>query len=711
MKGAEPTPVRSRIPNACDGCKARKVKCDGRLPCGHCAARMLAGLCRYSTQRRRRQTQRRLRGGSLQSEAGGPERQDAVASLSPTPVPAPTSSTTAAAAEEETEVPREARLLCDAQGKLVFIGDCAPLSFFQSVRRLVTSRVGRDAFAPDSSRFSVLENAALAGASSSSSAAATHESLGTGRSHHQSPAVPAAAVSSAVDGYLAMTTGLVQLFDNKPRQLLDDLTLWAETKGSTITSNSCSSAVNYLVLSIGRLLDNEPLSRIYFEHGRDLALASLDGSPGIETVQAFVLVTVYMLCSCRINGGFLFFGIAVRAAYSLGLHRTEVNARFGLDGHRRRRDRLWQSLRVVDLCLSTSLGRPPATSDDDCTVSYTVNDLLGASVQILIITECIVLDVYSRRKISLQLTEGISRQLRDWAVRWLPQVRPALDVDDDGDGDARARAVGACQVLASYHNAVMLVCRPFLMYELCRRLAVGEASSSSSGPASSGRTRLADACIDAAGLMVDTVLRLIDRGLLNVRVPLLVSWLFASSLVLGVGLLGGFGRNLDKTARLSIRALDHFSKSDGHARQYSLIAQSLLETAQAHLERRDVEERQQRTRTSSQLFGLMMPSEMAPPPATENLNTAPGWGRRVRVSLEDDDSGRTTDGPPDWQDASPGAGDAGLLGFALQDPEADFWSPEDLLGADVDVDADAAATLNLFPLLDASGNIDLAHYL
>lgn len=105
----------------------------------------------------------------------------------------------------------------------------------------------------------------------------------------------------------------------------------------------------------------------------------------------------------------------------------------------------------------------------------------------------------------------------------------------------------------------------------------------------------------------------------------------------------------------------------------------------------------------------MMPSEMAPPPATENLNTAPGWGRRVRVSLEDDDSGRNTDGPPDWQDASPGAGDAGLLGFALQDPEADFWSPDDLLGADVDVDA--AATLNLFPLLDANGNIDLAHYL
>ena len=41
---------------------------------------------------------------------------------------------------------------------VVFIGDCAPLSFFQTVRQFVISRVDPNAFAPQTSRFSMLEN-------------------------------------------------------------------------------------------------------------------------------------------------------------------------------------------------------------------------------------------------------------------------------------------------------------------------------------------------------------------------------------------------------------------------------------------------------------------------------------------------------------------------------------------------------------------------
>lgn len=421
-------------------------------------------------------------------------------------------------------MPREARLLCDDYGKLIFIGDCAPLSFFQSVRQLVTSRVGQaSAFAPESSRYSVLENAA---SSSASWAASSAPVAGTGSlGGHGAPEVRPADVPRAVTAYLSMTTGLVDLF-NRAR-LVEDLVLWANLDRQAVGGDDdVASVVNYLVLAIGRLLDDEELSRAYFEHARDRAYAFLSGSSlGVGTVQAFALVTVYMLCSCRLNGAFLFFGIAVRAAYSIGVHRTEVNARFGPDG-RRQRDRLWKSLRVVDLSLSTSMGRPPATSDVDCTVSYRCaavhgggdddgGDLLDASVQILLITECIVLEVYSRRKISLQLTEGISRQLRDWSARWLPHLKDVVA------GRRHAHAVGACQVLASYYYAVMLVSRPFLMYELCRRLSDAGSTPRRAAP-TSGRSKLADACIEAASLMVDAMLDLIDKGLLNVRVPLMV---------------------------------------------------------------------------------------------------------------------------------------------------------------------------------------------
>ncbi|KAM4067217.1 fungal specific transcription factor [Hirsutella rhossiliensis] len=754
--------MRSRVANACDGCKARKVRCDGRLPCGYCAGRQRASSCSYSPQRRRpggraalhshshshphphhlRQQQQQQHhhhhhqqqvSGKTPPPAPPPDRPDRQISVaveqqpeseaegqqcreSPTPTPPlhpPPIRTPGPepplAAEDETDVPREARLLCDAHGKLVFIGDCAPLSFFQSVRQLVTTRVGQNsAFAPESSRYSVLENAA----SSSTSEAATSAPDGRRRGRitgagrgHGAPEVRPVDVAGAVAAYLSMTTGLIDLFDRT--RLVEDLVLWANLdrcSGSGVGGDDdVASVVNYLVLAIGRLLDDEELSRAYFEHARDRAYASLSGcSLGVGTVQAFALVTIYMLCSCQLNGAFLFFGIAVRAAYSIGVHRTEVNARFGQDGHRQR-DRLWKSLRVVDLFLSTSMGRPPATSDVDCTVSYRCapadegGDLLDASVQILLITECIVLEVYSRRKISLQLTEGISRQLRDWSVRWLPHLKDVVA----GRGDAQA--VGACQVLASYYYAVMLVSRPFLMYELCRRLSDGGSTPRRALP-TSGRTKLADACIDAASLMVDSILDLVDKGLLNVRVPLMVSWLFASSLVLGVGLLGGFGCILEKYSRMSIQGLDHFSKTDGHATQYSLIAQSLLATALEYLERQELEERQRRTESSSQLFGLMPPESRARPGPVY-----PGTRNREGPDRER--------GRPFWDHQGMGLGGglgdagSGLLGFSeslLQTPpDGDFWNGADLLGAE----AEAGSALNLFPLLEAGGGIDLAHYL
>lgn len=409
-------------------------------------------------------------------------------------------------AEDETEVPREARLLCDAQGKLIFVGDCAPLSFFQSVRQLVTAKVGQNAFAPQSSRSSVLENAP---------AHSSQRKPGA-----QQPKVHPADVASAVSSYLSTTTALIHLFDHD--RLLQDLLIWADQNQKP---DDAVSIVNFLILAIGRQIEDQELAQDYFEYARDRAFAKLSEDLSVGTVQAFTLVTVYMLCSCQINGAFLFFGIAVRAAYSIGIHRTEVNARFGMEIHHQR-DRLWKSLRVVDLFLSTSMGRPPATSDVDCTVPYhTLDsdghetcDLLDASVQIFLILEGIVVEIYSRRKISLQLTEGISLQLREWSMRWLKQLKDIME----SRSQAEAQVSGACQVLSTYYYAVMLVSRPFLMYEICRRLADAPSTATDRSSMTSGKSRLADACIDAASLMVDPIQELVERGVLTGRVPFLV---------------------------------------------------------------------------------------------------------------------------------------------------------------------------------------------
>ncbi|RBR24705.1 uncharacterized protein FIESC28_02478 [Fusarium coffeatum] len=685
----EPTTyIRSRIANACDGCKSRKVKCDGKLPCSYCARRQKPHDCHYSPQVRRRRANPSVSSASLRSPpASDRERAFSTGRIS-TGRNSPATTTTppvdegnveaAHDAEEETEVPREARLVCDAQGKLIFVGDCAPLSFFQSVRQLVTTRVGQNAFAPQTSRYSVLENA---------TANQSRRMPGDNRI----PTVHTNDIPLAVSNYLAIATGLVDLFDH--RRLQEDLILWSNMDQKT---DDATTVVNLLVLAIGTKIDNEERAQEYFEYAREKAYSNLTGNLSVTTVQMFTLITLYMLCSCQINGAFLFFGTAVRAAYSIGIHRTEVNARFGPDIHRQR-DRLWKSLRIVDLFLSTSMGRPPATSDVDCTVPYEnldePLDLLNASVQIFLVLEGVVTEIYSRRKISLQLTEGISLQLRDWSSRWLKQLK---DIVADPDIQDRAQASGACQILATYYYAVMLVSRPFLMYELCRRLSDTAAPNGRSA-LTSGKSKLADACIDAASLMVDPILDLIQRGVLVGHVPILVSWLFASSLVLGVGLLGNFGRVLEKYTRLAIHALDHCSKHDTHAGQYSLIAQSLLTTALEHLEKRELAERQRRTENSSQLFGLI-PSEASPSFRRETTAATPGRESLDRSFLQH--NGLQNVGSPLFGDL-----DSAFLGLSesmMQTPDPSYWSV---------AEGDSGSALNLFALLDGGGGIDLTHHL
>lgn len=512
----------SRVANACDVCKARKVKCDGSSPCGYCARRHRPEQCRYSAQRRRRHglsaadvADPGIEGQNSEASATDSGLQHSQPRLSSTAsVAADGASSTVVEEHDETEVPREARLLWDSQGKLIFIGDCAPLSFFQTVRQLVTSSVDATAFSPETSRYSVLENAYPKASAHPATRAAGPPNVDRGSIH------------PSVMGYLSVTVGLVDLFDDS--RLADDIALWAAQRQSHDGPDNMTSVIYYLVLAIGQLKHDHHLSQSYFDFARDRALANVGGNMSIATVQAFLLITLYSLCACQINGAFLFLGLAVRAAYSIGIHRTEVNSRFGPE-MRRRRDRMWKSLRVVDLFLSTSMGRPPATSDLDCTVPYRatdedgreVFDLLNASVQIFLIMETIVVEVYSRRKISLRLTEGISRDLREWSTRWLPRLKAT--VAKTGPAETAADLSGACQAMSTYYYAVILVSRPFLMHELYRRIA---AHSQPGTPTPSGlasaKARLADACIDAASLMVDPIHDLIQRGLMTQRAPVVM---------------------------------------------------------------------------------------------------------------------------------------------------------------------------------------------
>jgi hypothetical protein len=191
------------------------------------------------------------------------------------------------------------------------------------------------------------------------------------------------------------------------------------------------------------------------------------------------------------------------------------------------------------------------------------------------------------------------------------------------------------------------------------------------------------------------------------------SWLFASSLVLGLGLLGGFGRIIEKSCRASISALEYFGKTDGHAMQYSLIARSLLATSLEYLEKKEIQEKSRRTESSSQLFGLV--------PQTQHLADA-SFGHRSSLGSSGASplaESLSQKGAEKLQTTGAARTSSQSAHFSFDFESSFFGLTESFPGApdfsimDGSLDLGADQTLggmNLFPLLDSDGHIDLANF-
>jgi hypothetical protein len=189
--------------------------------------------------------------------------------------------------QDDTAVPLEGRILRDAQGKFIFIGDCAPLSFLQTVRYLISSEVDSEQFAIQASRDSLIEIARP-----------------EPPSNPQVPLPPdPGEIQGLVEEYRIGTSGLVDLFKNE--EFLQEVKAWASD--STLHSSDAAAAVFYLVLAIGAQESNDDKGEAWFTHARDLLLKNMCNSMNVATVQGFTLVAIFMLRAFQPNGAYLYF--------------------------------------------------------------------------------------------------------------------------------------------------------------------------------------------------------------------------------------------------------------------------------------------------------------------------------------------------------------------------------------------------------------------
>ena len=198
----------------------------------------------------------------------------------------------------------------------MFVGDIAPMSHLQSIRHFLTALSGSDGFPSDLSCDSLLEQPDA------------QTNLNDGPSVWP---IVRAIIDPAIDAFCDATAGMLDVGDSD--RLRKQIRAWTAQQHC---SDDVFSAVNYLILALGSQPSDEQLANAYYCRARGIVMNRLTFDTNPLTVQALLLTAIYMFRSCQPNGSYIYFGLAARASYSIGMHRTEVNARFGKEAQMQR---------------------------------------------------------------------------------------------------------------------------------------------------------------------------------------------------------------------------------------------------------------------------------------------------------------------------------------------------------------------------------------
>lgn len=580
---------RQRTAQACDSCKRRKQKCNGLKPCNTCTRRNLE--CSYTPNNpdhgpasppKRRHIEAPPASAPPASLAEVPPLQawdqpapvetkdlDVKGSGPPVPssatvvdfeLPKPLASapprehdfdnrsrnSTPSGPDEEASVWTSPRMLQDSTGRLLYIGDSATLSYLQLIRMIVESIVGQSPFTLDPRRHRIMEN--------------TISLPPNIRPPHLLPDRQTANV--LIESYFTNTNGLLEVFNRKNFMVSVDA-CYSDPLGV----DSSFLCLLYLTLAIGlvfatplpgtreeatvKRLRAEQFDRaeLFFRSAKCLA----DPVSGFEdadfwSVQALLLMAVYMLAVSKRNAAYAYYGMAVRSAFALGLHREETMVIFSAEELAVRRN-LWRTLFVLDRFLSASLGRPTAISEEDCSgealkppgridvnSSFASANLtpssnsvgLDAAVRSCHVIGEILKNVYSKRKISTRVAQEIADRHKNWPSTLHPSLhwRQAMNRATDP-----AQGIAILHVNLMYCHSIVLLTRPFFLYLLTKVEGERASGGHPSLRISSRMEKFSEACVQASYHTIVLVQIAFESSYLPQRNPFVLYFLFAASLI------------------------------------------------------------------------------------------------------------------------------------------------------------------------------------
>lgn len=401
-----------------------------------------------------------------------------------------------------------------------------------------------------------------------------------------------------------------------------------------------------LVFAIGLMLatpapgshDQEIVERLQREHVDRAEVFYLNAKSlsdpinGLEdadfwSVQALLLMTVYMLTKSKRNTAFALLGMAIRSAYALGLHRDETLSIFSPEEQSNRRN-VWRSLFVLDRFLSCSLGRPPGISEDDCgadtlkprdTVSgpdgcsfmqafpgatkenQVEMDSLDAAVRSCQVIGTMLRSIYQQRKVSTKLAQEIANICWEWPKF----LNPSLEWKNAPTASPNM-GIAIIHVNLLYCHSILLLSRPFFLFILNDRLQQSQPTTTNglrSQRNHANMERFTEACVISSSHTIKLVQLAYDAGYLPRRNPFITYFLFAAALIIMANEFAELVKHPlgDQHMHNSISIMDYCAGSDPQANRLLWILEAFRDVV---LEQRQRRARQQQEANQLPPFNL-----------------------------------------------------------------------------------------------------------
>lgn len=472
------------------------------------------------------------------------------------------------------------RMLEDGTGRLIYIGDASTLSFLQLLRMIVETTVGPSPFTMDPERHKIQEIPFSLPPDTELT--------------HLLPEKQTALI--LVDSFFVNTHGLVEVFDEK--EFLEKM---ERCYSDPLTVDHIFLCHLNLVFAIGlsfatpepgtleaEIIDslraNYPdQSEIFFLNAKSINNPIIGFEDAdLWSIQALLLMALYMLLKTRRNPAFAYIGMAVRTAYTLGLHREETLVVFPAEQQSARKN-LWRSLFIMDRFLSASLGRPMAIADDECSGEilnstsslYSAPQLdthqycaagLEAAVRSFHVVGIVLKKVYLQRKVSTKLAQELADQCKSWPEN----LSPALHWRQASRQDRR-QAIAILHSNQVYCHSIILLTRPFFLYLLSAEIQHTRLGAGQWPQRSSNRMKkFSDACLIASIHTVALIQNAHEGQYLPKLNPFVTYCLFAAALII---FSNEFARPASSSALTrqcmsnSITIMSYFAEMDPHAQR------------------------------------------------------------------------------------------------------------------------------------------------